>query len=301
MYFYILRQVAVSLSDQLEDLSLLGSPSFSSEATEHVSLWTPGCSSTYFSDSQMEEEKEADSIAAKFNQAIENLSELAGMDKPVELSHQLSDLESATSIKKSECMDVATDACKIICSIIAPNNGEKLFDSLPRVNSNKHLLPFVSVYVQAPSRNLKTQILSIYVYELSKRELQMLHEPYGKLTRWQIDRARAHARACGPGHEVKKTKFHRVKLNMAKVDHFIDFANRPYFHQDVAFGTRNLKLENGETIEMPNVVRTVTRSTMVTQYLEFCREDGFDPLSRATLFRILEIRVASQRNSLFKV
>ena len=71
----------------------------------------------------------------------------------------------------------------------------------------------------------------------------MLHEPYGKLTRWQIDRARAHARACGPGHEVKKTKFHRVKLNTAKVDHFIDFANRPYFHQDVAFGTRNLKLE----------------------------------------------------------
>ena len=126
----------------------------------------------------------------------------------------------------------------------------------------------------------------------------MLHEPYGKLTRWQIDRARAHARASGPGHEVKKTKFHRVKLNMAKVDHFIDFANRPYFHQDVAFGTRNLKLENGETIEMPNVVRTVTRSTMVTQYLEFCREDGFDPLSRATLFRILEIREASQRKSL---
>ena len=126
----------------------------------------------------------------------------------------------------------------------------------------------------------------------------MLHEPYGKLTRWQIDRARAHARACGPGHEVKKTKFHRVKLNMAKVDHSIDFANRPYFHQDVAFGTRNLKLENGETIEMPNVVRTVTRSTMVTQYLEFCREDGFDPLTRATLFRILEIREASQRKSL---
>ena len=99
MYFYILRQVAVSLSDQLEDLNLLGSPSFSSEATEHVSLWTPRCSSTYFSDSQMEEEKEADSIVAKFNQAIENLSELAGMDKPAELSHQLSDLESATSIE----------------------------------------------------------------------------------------------------------------------------------------------------------------------------------------------------------
>ena len=152
--------------------------------------------------------------------------------------------------------------------------------------------------MQAPSRKLKTQILSIYAYELSKRELQTLHEPYGKLSRWQIDRARAHARTCGPGHEVKKTKHHRVKLNISKVDHFIDFANRPYFHQDVAFGTRNLKLENGGTIEMPNVVRKVTRSTMVAQYLEFCNEDEFEPLSRAMLFRILEIREASQCKSL---
>jgi hypothetical protein len=65
---------------------------------------------------------------------------------------------------------------------------------------------------------------------------------------------------------------------MGKVDHFIDFANRPYFHQDVTFGTRNLKLQNGETIEMPNVVRTVTRSTMVAQYLEFCSEDSMQYL-----------------------
>ena len=49
---------------------------------------------------------------------------------------------------------------------------------------------------------------------------------------------------------------------------------------------------------MPIVVRTVTRSTMIAQYLEFFDEDGFEPLSRATLFRILKIREASQRKSL---
>ena len=53
----------------------------------------------------------------------------------------------------------------------------------------------------------------------------------------------------------------------------------------------------GETIEMPNVVRTVTRSTMVAQYLAFCSEE-YEPLSRATLFRILEVREASQCKSL---
>ena len=284
----------------MEDLSVVSSPSSSSETRENISLWTAGCASAYFTDSDVEQDNNHPdaSTVTKFNQAMDNLSELAGMDKPSELSFQINDLESANSMQKNECIAKATDACKIICSIIAPNDGDKLFQSLPRETTCDHLLPLVNAFVQAPTRNLRTQILSIYAYELPKKALQKLHEPYGKLSGWQIDRARAHARTCGPGREMKKTKHHRISLNMGKVDHFIDFANRPYFHQDVAFGTRNLKLQNGETIEMPNVVRTVTRSTMVAQYLEFCTEDGFEPLSRATLFRILEVREASQRKSL---
>ena len=46
---------------------------------------------------------------------------------------------------------------------------------------------------------------------------------------------------------------------------------------------------------MPNVIRTVTRSTMISQYLMFCEEEQEVPLSRATLFRILELREASQQ------
>ena len=49
---------------------------------------------------------------------------------------------------------------------------------------------------------------------------------------------------------------------------------------------------------MPYVIRKVTRSTMVRQYLQFCEEEQFEPLSRATLFRILEVREASQQKSL---
>ena len=49
---------------------------------------------------------------------------------------------------------------------------------------------------------------------------------------------------------------------------------------------------------MPNIVRRVARSTMINQYFEFCKEDKFEPLSRSTLFKILEVREASQRKSL---
>ena len=91
---------------------------------------------------------------------------------------------------------------------------------------------------------------------------------------------------------------HRVRIDMTKVDHFVEFINRPYFYQDVSYGTKFLKLDSGETIEMPNVVRTVTRSTMISQYIQFCQEEKFEPLSRTTLFKILEVRQASQRKSL---
>ena len=92
---------------------------------------------------------------------------------------------------------------------------------------------------------------------------------------------------------------HRVRIDMTKVDHFVEFINRPYFYQDVSYGTKFLKLDSDETIEMRNVVRTVTRSTMISQYIHFCQEEKFEPLSRTTLFKILDVvRQASQSKSL---
>ena len=49
---------------------------------------------------------------------------------------------------------------------------------------------------------------------------------------------------------------------------------------------------------MPNVIRTVAKSTLISEYQKHCTETEFSPLSRATLFRILDIREASQQNFL---
>ena len=89
-----------------------------------------------------------------------------------------------------------------------------------------------------------------------------------------------------------------MKIDLVKLDHFLSFVNQPYFYQDVAYGTRTLKLDSGEELLMPNVIRIVARSTMIEQYLKHCSEDHFEPLSRSTLFRVLQVREASQRKSL---
>ena len=38
---------------------------------------------------------------------------------------------------------------------------------------------------------------------------------------------------------------HRVRIDMTKVDHFVEFINRPYFCQDVSYRTKFLKLDSG--------------------------------------------------------
>ena len=66
----------------------------------------------------------------------------------------------------------------------------------------------------------------------------------------------------------------------------------------MAFGSRKLKLDSGEELVMPNIVHTVARCTIIKQYLDFCKEENFTPLSHATMWRVLEVQEASQRKSL---
>lgn len=153
-------------------------------------------------------------------------------------------------------------------------------------------------YRDAQTRNVKRQILSIYAYHHTMKKLQAFHEPYEKVSMRQIKLARLHAKQTGPGSVVTKIFHHRVRLDTHKVDHFVEFINRPYFYQDVAYGTRKLSLDGGSQIPMPKVIRTVTRSTMVKQYLQYCKEESFEPISRSRMYRILEVREASQRTSL---
>lgn len=85
---------------------------------------------------------------------------------------------------------------------------------------------------------------------------------------------------------------------MGKLNHFIEFINRPYFYQDVSYGTKVLKLDSGETMEMPNVMPTVTLLTMNNQYVQLRQVKKCEPFSRTTLFKILDVWEASQRKSL---
>ena len=266
-------------------------------------LWTPGCWMAS-SNSSSTSENERPSSVEVYNEAITRIASLTS-DEPATLTSQLTSTWNDTpTTKKDLYIETARKACMNVCDAIAPNAGEELFSataysSQPQVSDD--LVALMSAYQLAVTRNAKLQILSIYAHMYPTETLIKLHEPYGKITKWQIKKARAHANANGPGNEVKKIKQNRIRIDRTKLDHFIDFANQPHYYQDVAFGTRNIKLDSGSKLTIPNVIRNVTRSTLISQYMQYCDEQKVMPLSRATLFRILKIREASERKSLHGV
>ena len=75
-----------------------------------------------------------------------------------------------------------------------------------------------------------------------------------------------------------------TRIDLSKLNHFLTFGDQPYFYQDVSYCTRMLKMESGEQIMMPNVVCTITRSTMIEQYFKHCSEDDFELLGEGQHF-----------------
>lgn len=131
--------------------------------------------------------------------------------------------------------------------------------------------------------------VSLFAGDYSKTELlQMIPG----LTKWRIDEARKHAFKNKPGQPIEPPTLQRTRLDPVKVDHFLDFISSPSFLQDVAYGTRNLKLSTGEKIEIPSVVRTVISSRLVQLYLKYCAESAFEPLRRSTLFSIIKVSLS---------
>ena len=171
--------------------------------------------------------------------------------------------------KAEEAVDTVLDA-------IAPGNSSWLLKQV----FTKHQIG------RSASAASEEDSLSLFAGDYTKTELLKL---VPGLTKFRIDEARRHAFLTKPGEIIEPPTITRSRLDPAKVDHFLDFISSPSFLQDVAYGTKTLKLSNGEKINIPNVVRTVISSRLIQLYQTYCLESCFKPLGRSTLFNILKV------------
>ena len=112
----------------------------------------------------------------------------------------LSDGEQLKVVKK------AKEDCLHVCNVIAPGNGEELFESMMSEqrelfdgSAPDDLVVLMTAYKNATTRNLKKQILSLYTHRYPMTKLKKIHQPYGSLSTLEIKQARSHAKMHGPG------------------------------------------------------------------------------------------------------
>ena len=186
--------------------------------------------------------------------------------------------------------------------LLAPGQSNELWQHLQQSNLDGRLArisqsecavrdSLLTAMEEAPKTTCK-QILSIIASSYTKDEFQGM---VPGLSRYAIDEARRHRRVVGAGQPVPTVTQHRERLDMKKAEHFIEFLSQPAFIQDVAYGTRKLRLDSGESILIPNVIRTVIMSTIIKLYNQFCSEVKYMPLSDASLYRVGIACAASQR------
>ena len=137
--------------------------------------------------------------------------------------------DDATASEKSHCLKTAETSCRMVCNVIAPKDGDKLYEALTMANMSNDLASLTTAYKTAPTKILKTQILSLYALNYSNEELKTLHEPFEKLSDRQIKKARHQAKISGPGVPMKKVISHRVRIDMVKLDHFAYIRRPPIF------------------------------------------------------------------------
>ena len=195
-------------------------------------------------------------------------------------------------------------------SVISPGQEERLWESLRGERLTKENLgskrkhfdvksdridTLVKAHEQAQTWQTKQQILSIFANDFSQTELQ---EIIPGLSKWRIDRARLHATTSGRGQSVLKRPIFRTRIDNVQIDHFLDFISRPEVLQDVAFGTKSLKLDSGDRIIIPAVVRTMIPTRIIEQYISYCKQQQFTPAGERSLHRILGTCSASVQKSL---
>ena len=131
-----------------------------------------------------------------------------------------------------------------------------------------------------------------------KCHLRNIRSTFPRITSYRFNIARHHKPLHGRGAVVFVDTARRMKVDYAKVYHFLNFITSPHIVQDMPFGERMLKLSTGEVIKTPNVVRMLIPERITQQDFQFCAETEFTPRGKHTLLRVLDVCSASVRKSL---
>ena len=204
-------------------------------------------------------------------------------------------LKSASDKTVKRHVQQASEVISSVLTVLAPDDAGELWSRIldaKLVESNlgstlesNFVKAFVETYKNATHAATKRQVLSMMADMMS---LEQLREHIPGLSRYHYTKAKQYKLLHGRGAEAPTHAPHlRNKIDLSKLDHFLDFVTSSHVIQDLPFGKRTLKLTSGEEIDIPNVIRVMMPSRLVQQYQQYCKENAYVPLAYSTLMKVL--------------
>ena len=134
--------------------------------------------------------------------------------------------EKCSFPEKSEFFQIAEEAYQLVCDVMPPRDGKALFQAVVdheqkcKTAIDIGLQTLIFAYQNAPTKSLKTQMMSIYADRFSANERKRIHQQFENLSDRQIKKARAQAKSEGPGAPIEKIPRHRIHTQQCQLNHF---------------------------------------------------------------------------------
>ena len=116
------------------------------------------------------------------------------------------------------------------------------------------------------------------------------------ISRRLFHHARAHAAAWGPGRVAPSRRVFRLRVNRTRFEDAFRFISDLENMQQVAFGTKDLRLDDGTVISIPGTMRIALREYMWKRYKNSTPEPG--RLSRSAFIQMATWGTGAQQKSL---
>jgi hypothetical protein len=181
--------------------------------------------------------------------------------------------------------------------VLCPGQADELIKLIESSSEDDDptLEHIVKLFQTVPDHYKIPVLSTLPLHDYSKEELM---KKFG-CSKYMVDTARKYVDLYGPmNHDKPQHDIVRSRLDMEKVEHFLDFICSSGMLQDVAVGTSNLKPDCGEEITVARAVRTNLRSHVIQLYVDYCKGQDYKPISERKLFEILDLTKASQRKAL---
>ncbi len=204
-------------------------------------------------------------------------------------------------------VSIATESIIALLDVIAPGDGGALWEATKRAKlveknltldddtDKVYLKALAETYQHAVGWDTRRQVLSVMADLVPFSKIQKY---LPDITHYRAKAACHHKLEYGRGAPVPDSRSSRMRVSTVQLDHFLTFITSPHVVQDLPFGQQHIHLSNGKIIETPNVIRTMIKQRIITQYSQFCTETNFKPFSPSTIHRILSSCSASVRKSL---